>query len=137
MTKGKVTSIREWLVIDILTSTGVRVSERLKRIPKLYETEHVPLSEKLIFLHFFLFGCDWYVSEYDGDDFFLGFVILNTDIQNAEWGYFSFSELRAIKFGRMEIDCELEAFWKIRSASEVDKIMTCHYFNEECKSDAG
>jgi len=27
MTKGKVTSLREWLVIDILTSTGVRVSE--------------------------------------------------------------------------------------------------------------
>ena len=25
--RGKITSIREWLVIDILTSTGVRVSE--------------------------------------------------------------------------------------------------------------
>ncbi len=27
MARGKITSIREWLVIDILTSTGVRVSE--------------------------------------------------------------------------------------------------------------
>ena len=41
--------------------------ERLARIPKLYETEDVPLKDKLIHLHFFIGGCDWYVAEYDGE----------------------------------------------------------------------
>ena len=41
--------------------------ERLNRIPKLYATEDVPLKHKLIHLHFFLGGSDWYISEYDGD----------------------------------------------------------------------
>jgi hypothetical protein len=39
--------------------------EQLDKIPKLYETERVPLKEKLIWLHFFIGGCDWYVAEYD------------------------------------------------------------------------
>ena len=36
--------------------------ERLKRIPRLYETEKVPLKDKLIYLHFFIGGCDWYIA---------------------------------------------------------------------------
>ena len=44
--------------------------ERLSSIPGLYQTEKVPLREKLIFLHFFIAGCDWYVAEYDGEDLF-------------------------------------------------------------------
>ena len=101
--------------------------DRLSRIPKLYETEHIPLQEKLIHLHFFIGGCDWYVAEYDGEDLFWGFVILNDDFQNAEWGYISFSELKSIKVGGwLEIDCELEEFWKARKASEIEKIREAH-----------
>ena len=40
--------------------------ERLDRIPRLYETEHVPLKEKQIHLHFFIGSCDWYIAEFDG-----------------------------------------------------------------------
>ena len=29
--------------------------ERLAKIPKLYETENIPLPDKLIYLHFFIF----------------------------------------------------------------------------------
>ena len=39
--------------------------EELRKLPKLYETEKVSLEEKLIHMHFFIGGCDWYVSEYD------------------------------------------------------------------------
>ena len=46
--------------------------ERLKKIPKLYETENILLKDKLIYLHFFIVGCDWYIAEYDGDDAFRG-----------------------------------------------------------------
>ena len=41
--------------------------QQLDRIPRLYETENIPAEEKLIYLHFFIGGCDWYITEYDGD----------------------------------------------------------------------
>jgi len=97
--------------------------ERLAQLPKLYETESVSLSDKLIWLHFFIGGSDWYIAEYDGDDLFWGYAILNNDYINAEWGYISFSELKEIKIdGWLEIDCELEEYWKVRKASEIEKI---------------
>ena len=49
---------------------------RLATIPALYATDEIPAKEKLIHLHFFLGGCDWYVAEFDGSDLFWGFVIL-------------------------------------------------------------
>jgi hypothetical protein len=106
---------------------------RLERIPKLYETEYTVLKEKLIHLHFFIGGCDWYIAEYDGTDLFWGFAILNNDLQMAEWGYTSFSELKAIKAqGFLEVDCELEDNWKVRKAIEIDKIRIAHgWLNDE------
>ena len=96
---------------------------RLKKIPGLYETEDVPLKDKLIYLHFFIAGCDWYIAEYDGKGLFWGFAILNNDFQNAEWGYVSFNELRSIKLrGYIEVDCEIEEVWQVRKASEIEKI---------------
>ena len=101
--------------------------DRLSRIPRLYETEHIRLQDKLIHLHFFIGGCDWYVAEYDGEDLFWGFAILNDDLQNAEWGYISFSELKSIRVdGWLEIDCELGEFWQVTKASEIEKIRKAH-----------
>ena len=100
--------------------------KRLEKIPRLYETENVPLKEKLVWLHFFVGSCDWYVIETDGEDLFWGFACLG-DLQNAEFGYFSFSELKSIKVhGWLEIDCELEEHWKVRPAKEVELIRKCN-----------
>jgi hypothetical protein len=96
--------------------------ERMNKIPKLYETEDVPLKEKQVHLHFFIGGCDWYICETNGDMMW-GFCILNNDYEMAEWGYVSLSELRDIKIdGWVEVDCELEALWKVIKAFDVDKI---------------
>jgi hypothetical protein len=95
---------------------------RLSTIPRLYETEHIELKDKLIYLHFFIGGCDWYIAEYDGEDTFWGYAILNGDEQNAEWGYISFQQLRDIKIGYVEIDCE--QLWRIKPASQIDSIRT-------------
>ena len=101
--------------------------ERLAKIPKLYETENIPLKDKIIHLHFFIGGCDWYIVEYDGADLFFGFAILNNDLQMAEWGYISFAELKSIKIkGWLEIDCELEEFWQVKRAEEIEKIRIAH-----------
>ena len=97
--------------------------ERLSKIPKLYETEKTPARDKLIHLHFFIAGCDWYIAEYDGEDIFWGFAILNGDYEMAEWGYISFSELKSLKLkGWLEVDCEIEEAWPVKRAIEVDKI---------------
>ena len=98
--------------------------ERLARIPRLYETEKVPLKNKIIYLHFFLGGCDWYVAEYDGEDLLWGYAILNGDTQTAEWGYISLKELEDINLDGLEVDCELEEYWQPKKASEIERIRT-------------
>jgi hypothetical protein len=102
---------------------NVPSKERLEKIPKLYETEDIPLADKLIYLHFFIGGCDWFVAEFDGDDLFWGYAILNEDHHNAEWGYISFQELKSIIIsGWLEIDCELEEHWQVKKSSEIERI---------------
>jgi hypothetical protein len=96
--------------------------ERLSKMPKLYETEEIPPKDKLIHLHFFIAGCDWYAAEFDGEDLFFGYAILNEDTENAEWGYFSLNELKQVKLKWVEVDCELEEIWRVKKAGEIEKI---------------
>ena len=92
----------------------------LEKMPKLYETENVPLQDKIIKMHFFIGGCDWYAVEY-GDGLFWGYAILNGDYQNAEWGYASLDEMDSVKVGPgIEIDFDL--YWNERRAEDVEKI---------------
>lgn len=102
---------------------NIPTEKRLTKIPKLYETEHAPLKDKLIYMHFFIGGCDWYIAEFDGNDIFFGFAILNNDYEMSDWGHVSFRELKEIKIqGWLEIDCELEEVWQVKRAVEIDKI---------------
>ena len=94
----------------------------LDKIPRLYVTEAIAPENKEIHLHFFIGGCDWYVAEFDGEDTFFGYAILNQDFQNAEWGYVSFDELRNIRVGWVEVDCETEDIWDAKQASEIPDI---------------
>ncbi len=96
-------------------------SKQLSFIPSLYATEGVPLKDKVVFMHFFIGGSDWYAMEFDGKDTFFGFAILNQDFDMAEYGYFSFTELKSIKLnGWLEVDFDL--YWDPRPASEVEII---------------
>jgi len=111
---------------------NVPSKERLDKIPRLYETENVPLKDKLIWLHFFIGGSEWFICEYDGEDLFFGFCILNNDLEMAEWGYVSFNELQSIQVnGWLEIDCELEDLWKVRKASEIEVIRIANGWPKE------
>lgn len=99
---------------------NVPTKDRLDKIPKLYETEKIPVENKLIYLHFFIGSCDWYIAEYDGEDIFFGYAVLNGDIECAEWWYISFSELREVRVqGWCEVDCELEEIWRVKMFKEV------------------
>jgi len=97
--------------------------QRLASIPRLYETEEIDLPQKLVHLHFFLAGSDWYAVEFDGTELFWGFVILNGDLDNAEWGYFSFKELQSLRVaGFLRVDCEIEGGWVVRPAGKINSI---------------
>ena len=96
--------------------------KRLEKMPKLYETEQIPLKEKLVHLHFSIGGCDWFICEWDRNDLFWGYAILNNDFDMAEWGYISFRELKGINIHGIEVDCELEGIWQVKRAIEIDKI---------------
>ena len=95
-------------------------AQRLANIPDLYETESIALEDKLIHLHFFLLDSDWYVIEHNGTDTFYGFVILNGDLQNAEWGYFTLRKLDQLNVRGYEV--EFDDYWQVRQASQVRKI---------------
>jgi hypothetical protein len=95
----------------------------LAQLPGLYTTESLALKDKLIQMHFFLGGCDWYVVEFDGRDIFFGYVILNGDRDSAEWGNFSFNELKQLK-DRLGIEVDRDLWWRIRPAGEIADIKT-------------
>ena len=104
---------------------NVPTEEQLASIPRLYEAEHITLRDKIIHFHFFIGGCDWYIAEFDSKDTFFGFTILNGDLQNAEWGYVSFKELKDIKIGGyLEVDHNL--YWDPRPSREVKLICKAH-----------
>jgi hypothetical protein len=95
--------------------------EELAKLPGFYSTEKVPLKEKVIHMHFFLAGCDWYVAEYDPESrIFFGFAILNDDLEMAEWGDFSFEELCDLRVKFLEVDRDLH--WQPKKAMEIERI---------------
>jgi len=97
--------------------------DELNKIPKLYSTEEIKPANKLVYFHFFIGGSDWYVVECDPDqELFFGFTVLNNDLENAEWGYISFKELKELKVSYAEVDRDL--YWNIRKASEVEQIVS-------------
>ena len=50
---------------------------------------------------------DWYAVTFDGQDTFMGFVVVHGDPSNAEYGYFSLSELRGITHIGMKVSRDL------------------------------
>ena len=97
-------------------------AEELAKLPRLYATQNTPWQDTVIHERFFLGGCDWYAAEFGPDErMFFGYTILNDDLQNAEWGYISFDELRAINIKGIEVDRDLH--WRKRKASEVERII--------------
>ena len=95
--------------------------EQLAIIPALYETEHITAEDKIVHCHFFIGGCHWFIAEFDHVDTMFGFCILNGDLQNSEWGYTSFGELKSIKIqGYLEV--EFDCYWKPRPAGDVELI---------------
>ncbi|MEN3308876.1 MAG: hypothetical protein V7603_5078 [Micromonosporaceae bacterium] len=73
-------------------------------VPRLYATEHQADGEKVLHLHYFAGGSDWWVAEYDpatGDAY--GYACLG-DPDNAEWGNFNLVDLERVTAGVLVIE---------------------------------
>lgn len=67
----------------------------VERIPKLYETDGIPLEKKIIYQKWEIpqIGFYWLISELDKkENLAFGYANLNDDYF-AEWGYISIEEL--------------------------------------------
>jgi len=63
----------------------------LQKCPKINGT--VKMKEHPAIFHYFYGGCDSYICEYNPEQGLMyGYVILNGDLQNSEWGYISLEE---------------------------------------------
>ena len=113
---------------------NIPTKNQLSKIPKLYSQDDKGGDIK-IYMHFFLAGCDWFISEYDGDDIFFGFAILNRDYHNAEWGYISFQELKDLKVNQpitdgeqrllipLEVDRDIS--WEPKKVKDIPLVVKC------------
>jgi hypothetical protein len=109
---------------EVKTMWNIPSSKTLQSIPALHQADETPFSDKDIYLHFYLDESDWYIAEYDGDDLFWGYAILNGDYQNAEWGIISFSELLALQSPQgIRVACDYPAHWKPVTASKISEIV--------------
>ena len=95
--------------------------EQLAKVPGLYSTEHISIQDKIIHAHFFIGESHWFLTEFDKQDLAFGFVILNGDFEMAEWGFFSFEELKSINIlDVFQVECDV--FWKPKPTKDVELI---------------
>jgi hypothetical protein len=74
-----------------------RLEIALKLCPPIGKTDEA--KEHPAIFHYFFGGSDFFVCEYDPKDgLMFGYGILNGDLQNSEWGYFSVLEFAQSKY---------------------------------------
>ena len=95
--------------------------QALAEIPPRYGIEDVPLGEKVLHVHYFTGGCDWWIAEYDsatGRAF--GYACLGQP-EDAEWGYVDLHELATVRTaGGWGPLVERDLDWTPRTARTAD-----------------
>jgi hypothetical protein len=94
-------------------TTNLLTKDLIKIFPKRYEMDGKPKNEVKIIAKFFTpdAQASWYAIEYDPEDrLFFGLANLGDD-QMAELGYFSLTELEALK-GPLGLSVERDKFFE-------------------------
>lgn len=95
-------------------------TKQLEALPRLYSTENVKSDDKIIRMHFFLGGSDWYIAEYSPEErTFYGYTVMNGDDEMAEWGYIPLDQLISIKQGFVQVDRDLH--WTPKKFKDIKK----------------
>ena len=98
--------------------------KELEKIPVYGTYAETPTLEITVHMKFFFAGSTWWIYEWDREDVFFGFAILNGDMICAEFGTVAFSELCEFSLNGFEIDRDTS--WvptKIKDIPELMKIL--------------
>jgi len=86
--------------------------EGYREIPKLYYQDEKG-KNAIVYLHYFSGGSDWYITELDKENNEgFGYVVLNGDTQNSEFGYINMDELANSKI-------DLDLYWSFKTLNEI------------------
>ncbi|MFI1401089.1 DUF2958 domain-containing protein [Streptomyces sp. NPDC020681] len=97
----------------------------LAAVPPMYSTDGVKTAEKVVHLHYFVGGCDWFVTELDrasGTAF--GWAQITEG--GGEWGLFSLPELERISVSVFVVERDLG--WEPKPARQVELIAAAARF---------
>ena len=103
-------SVEHWDIIKNL-------QEIINKTLETYGTEKIETPKKIVYLHYFFGGSDWYIIEKDIEEEQLqayGYVVLNGNTDFAEWGYINIEELKDT------CKVELDFFWIPKPFEEIN-----------------
>jgi len=84
-------------------------------MPRPYATDGTPTDDKIVHLHYFSGGSDWYIVERDSSDEQLqAFGLACLQGEYPEWGYISIQEL-------IENGVELDLYFTPRPVSRLER----------------
>jgi hypothetical protein len=96
--------------LDTFAEAIERLTAQVRKCPRIGGTEGMDrtlVREHPAIFHYFYGGTDMYICEYDREHgIMFGFVILNGDLHNAEWGYIDLAEIITIPV--MNLDYHFE-----------------------------
>ena len=94
----------------------------LMKLAEIKIDKNTPLEDRVIYMHFFLDGHDWYLSEYDPQRrVFFGYMVPNDEYHNARWDYFSIDELDRMR-SKSDTEVTRNTHWEPKRAIDVDRI---------------
>ena len=83
-------------------------------------------QDAIVVAKFFLQSFTWYVLEFDGQDTFFG-LVLNGD--EAEYGYFSLSELQSVR-GQFGLGVERDMYFKQSAIKDTSDYYLKEYYKK-------
>ena len=95
----------------------INVVNAYQEIPKLYKQDGKG-KNAVCYLHYFVGGTDWYITEWDRANEFYGFVVLNGDWQMAEFGYIPKEYLIDNDLSPLNKP-QLDFYWKYKTINEI------------------
>jgi hypothetical protein len=76
---------------ELMSAYTKKLNTLARAVPGIYQTKGN--RDAKIAMHYFYGTTDFYLMEYDGEDEFYGYMVLNGDRENAELGYQSKHQL--------------------------------------------
>jgi len=93
-------------------STLLRLEQEVNETPSLYGQDGKG-DEAIVYLHYFSGSSDWFITELNKkDNMAFGYVVLNGDIMNSEFGYISIDEIKSL-------DIELDFYFNKMTVKEA------------------